>query len=82
MKFVRDSRLYTKVDSCTLPKGAEVLVKKGAPDLPNVRSRLVAKRVKKYEALDLFAATPPLEALAMLVAKAASRGWGMFHIDV
>ena len=42
---------------------------------PNIRSRLVAKDFKGNSGIrfDLFASTPPLEALKILLAKTASR---------
>ena len=55
---------------------------KGTKDKPNVRCRVVAKEVKTYEDDSLFAATPPLESLKMLLAIAASNQWGLKHIDV
>ena len=41
-------------------------INKGDKVNPEYRSRLVAKGIKLYKTLDLFAATPPLEAKKML----------------
>ena len=54
---------------------------------PLYRSRLVAKEIKKDCRWDLFAATPPLEALRMVVSCAASQGargshWRIMTHDV
>ena len=43
---------------------------------PDYRSRLVAKEIKKDNRDDLFAATPPLEALKMLMSMAMTEGVG------
>jgi hypothetical protein len=43
---------------------------------------LVATEVKRYEDESLFAATPPLEALKILVGVAAARKWKIVHVDV
>ena len=43
---------------------------------PNFRSRLVAKEIKKDTRIDLFAATPPLEAKKILFSLAATEGYG------
>ena len=48
-------------------------INKGDDKSPNYRSRWVAKQIKTYEQLDLFAATPPLEAARFIVSTAASR---------
>ena len=47
---------------------------KGTPEVPNYRSRIVAMEVKKDNRLDLFAPTPPLEAMKLVVSNAASDG--------
>ena len=47
-------------------------INKGDTENPDYRSRLVAKDFKSGDRPDLFAATPPLEALKMLVSIAAS----------
>ena len=38
-------------------------INKGDQENPNYRSRLVAREINTYKRDDLFAATPPLEAL-------------------
>ena len=43
---------------------------------PDYISRLVAKELKKDNRDDLFAATPPLEALKMLISMAMTEGVG------
>ena len=55
-----------------------------AGETPNIRCRLVAKEIKKDERPELFAGTPPLEALKILCRIASSRRkeYEMMHIDV
>ena len=43
---------------------------------PNFRSRLVAKEIKKDSRIDLFAATPPLEAKKILFSLVVTEGCG------
>ncbi len=87
LDFIRKSGLYTKVDRSEAA-GARVIgvrwvrTNKGTEDKPNVRCRLVATEVKRYEDESLFAATPPLEALKILIGMEAARGWGITHVDV
>ncbi len=87
LDFTRQSVLYLKVDRSEA-KGARVIrirwarTNKGTADKPNVRYRLVATEVKKYDDESLFAATPPLEALKFLMGMAATRRWGLVHVDV
>jgi hypothetical protein len=51
---------------------------KGDSQNPEVRSRLVAKEFNRYKDNELYAATPPLEALRLLISEAATirRGAG------
>ena len=51
-------------------------INKGDSVHPEYRSRLVAKEIKTDKRLDLFAATPPLEAKNMLLALAVMYGIG------
>ena len=51
-------------------------VNKGDTKEPNYRSRLVAKEINTYKRDDLFAATPPLEALKMVLPMAATNNRG------
>ena len=44
---------------------------KGSEEEPNYRARLVAREIKKDNRLDLFSATPPLEAMKALISKCA-----------
>ena len=49
-------------------------INKGDEDRPEYRSRLVAKELKTDKREDLFAATPPLEALKLLISMAMTEG--------
>jgi hypothetical protein len=49
-------------------------VNKGDATKPMIRSRFVVKEIATYKSDDFFAATPPLEALRLLLAMAASSG--------
>lgn len=46
-------------------------VNKGDAKSPNYRSRLLAKEINTYKRMDLFAVTPPLEAMTMVLSMAA-----------
>ena len=49
-----------------------MIVNKGDETSTDYRARLVAKELKIDERLDLFAATPPLEALKVILSMCAS----------
>ena len=49
---------------------------KGDGSDPDYRSRLVAKEIKTDKRQDLFAATPPIEALRILMSMAVTQGIG------
>jgi hypothetical protein len=49
-------------------------VNKGDSKTPLIRSRFVVKEIATYKSDDFFAATPPLEALRLLLSMAASSG--------
>ncbi len=49
-------------------------VNKGDATKPQIRSRFVVKEIATYKSDDFFAATPPLEALRLLLSMAASSG--------
>ena len=49
-------------------------VNKGYAKKPQIRSRFVVKEIATYKTDDFFAATPPLEALRLLLSIAASSG--------
>ena len=51
-------------------------INKGDDDNEENRSRLVAKEIKRDKREDLFAATPPLEALKILLSLAVTEGVG------
>ena len=79
MKFFRDMKVYSKVPrSEAYINGAKVIttkwldINKGDDQEPNYRSRLVGRELKLDNRLDLFAATPPLEALRIMCAICAN----------
>ena len=96
MKFIRDRGIYTKVpraeaaaSGCRVITAKLLDVNKSDDANPNIRSRMVGRELKLDNRLDLFAATPPLEALRMICSICAShqcRGNGkdfrMMSIDV
>ncbi len=51
-------------------------INKGDVDNPNYRSRLVAREIKRDSRTDLFAATPPLEAMKLVLSMLASNNHG------
>ena len=79
IQYVHDMKLYHKVPrSECIKAGCKAIttrwidVNKGDTQNKNYRSRLVAREIKKNNRPDLFAATPPLEALRLLVSDAAT----------
>ena len=84
IKYIRKMRLYTKVDKveCWNKTGKMPIkvrwidINKGDVKDPNYRSRLVAKEINTYKRDDLFAATPPLEAMKMVMSIAATNNKG------
>ena len=66
MSEVHKHMLYIKVPTDDRNKGDSIH--------PEYRSRIVAKDFRLDKRLDLFAATPPLEALKMLLATAMTGG--------
>ena len=69
MDFFRKMRVYDKVpravatrDGCRVISTKWVDINKGDQKAPNYRARLVGRELKLDSRLDLFAATPPLEA--------------------
>ena len=51
-------------------------INKGDDEFEEYRSRLVAKEIKFDRRADLFAATPPLEAIKILLSAAVTEGLG------
>ena len=92
VQFYKSRKVYTKVpkSQCWKRTGkAPIPVRwidhnKGDKTRPNYRSRLVAKDIKKDARPDLYAATPPLEALKTILALAAKgkKGTGIMVNDV
>ena len=84
IEYVRKMGLYTKVpveDSHTKIGKAPIIVRwidinKDDHQNPNYRSRLVAREVNTCKRDDLFAGTPPLEALKSILAMTASGNRG------
>ena len=82
--YVRKMKLYNKVPiaECYAKTGkASITVRwiginKGDSTNPNYRSRLVAREINTHKRDDLFAGTPPLEALKSILSMAASGNRG------
>ena len=78
--YVRKMSLYTKVliEECYKKTGRAPItvrwidINKGDQTSPNYRSRLVAREINIRKRDDLFAGTPPLEALKSILSMAAS----------
>ena len=51
-------------------------INKGDSENPNYRSRLVAREINTHKREDLFAATPPLEALKVILSMTATSNRG------
>ena len=83
-EYIHKMNLYTKVPTaeCHRRTGkAPIIVRwfdinKGDEDKHNYRSRLVAREINTHKREDLFAATPPLEALKLILSIAASSNKG------
>lgn len=81
---IRKHHVYEKVDVTQCynstgkgPIGTKwVDINKGDSVHPEYRSRLVAQEIKVNKREDLFAATPPLEALKILFSLAVTEGVG------
>jgi len=84
--FFRNMKVYDKVRR---EPGMKIIttkwldINKGDSTSPNYRSRLVGRELNLHKREDLFAGTPPLESLRMLVSKCSSRrGHRMMIVDV
>lgn len=84
IEYVHKMNLYAKVpiEECASRTGKQptsvrwIDINKGDADHPNYRSRLVAREINRRKRDDLFAATPPLEALKIISSMAASKNKG------
>ena len=84
MDEYRKHGVYFKVpkEQCRQRTGKEPIpvrwidINKGDEENPEYRSRLVAKEIKRDQRDDMFADTPPLEALKILVSLAMTEGIG------
>ena len=78
--YVHKMKLYEKVpkSECYRKTGKAPItlrwidINKGDHNSPNYRSRLVAREINTYKRDELFAATPPLEALKMITSMTAT----------
>ena len=84
VEYVHKMNLYVKVPKkqCYEKTGKGPItvrwidINKGDTTTPNYRSRLVAREINTYKRDDLFAATPPLEALKMIISMTATANKG------
>ena len=75
MQFMKSRNLWTVVPTSeSIAKTGKppvsvrwVDTNKGTAECPNYRSRLVGREIKKDNRVDLFSATPPLEAMKALI---------------
>jgi hypothetical protein len=82
LNFMRDWGVWerARVADCWAETGKAPIgskwvdVNKGDATKPLIRSRFVVKEIATYKSDDFFAATPPLEALRLLLSMAASSG--------
>ena len=79
LEYIREKKVYVKITRKQAREmGIKVIgtrwidINKGDAANPNHRSRFVAKEYNTGEDATLFAATPPLEALRLLVSEAAT----------
>ena len=84
IEYVRKIHLYDKVpiSECKRTIGRMPIIvrwvdiNKGDRETPNYRSRIVAREINTYNRDDLFAATPPLEALKNILSIIATANKG------
>ena len=84
MTDFENNGVYTKVpmEECWKATGKEPIgtrwvdINKGDEEQPEYRSRLAAKAIISDKREDLLAATPPLEALKLLISMAMTEGVG------
>ena len=83
MDFFRKMRVYDKVpraaatrDGCRVITTKWVDINKRDQKAPNYRARLVGRELKLDSRLDLFAATPPLEAIRIICSLCANNQYG------
>ena len=75
MEFFKKMKVYTKVKReawMSIISTKWIDTNKGDEKAPNLRARLVGCEYKKDKRDDLFAATPPLESLRMILSICAS----------
>ena len=76
--YFKKMRVYDKVHKSEVPKDVKIITtrwidtNKGDDVTPDNRSRLVGREIKTDNRLDLFAATPPLETIKILVSQCAN----------
>ena len=80
--YVKDKKVWVKITRKeAIRRGMKIIktrwidINKGDVEDPNYRSRFVAKEFNVDKQEGLFAATPPLEALKMLIGEAATMDW-------
>ena len=83
MEFFKNMNVYSKVDRSVAKRlGAKIITtkwidtNKGDDANPDYRARLVGREIKTSQRLDLFAATPLLESLRMVISICASNQHG------
>ena len=90
VKYISDSNLYTKVPikECVERTGKQPIavkwIDRNEQDAKNplYRSRLVGKEFNTCNDITLYAATPPLEALRLIISIDASNGYDIMTNDV
>ena len=80
VEYSRRHKMYTRVpgEVCPRETGKAPIMTgsaetdKGQPGKPNVRARWVAKEYKTHARAELYASTPPLEALKVVLSEIAT----------
>ena len=80
VEYIRRHKMYTRVsrEECLRETGRSPIktgwaeTDKGQPGKPNVRARWVAKESKTHARPELYASTPPLEALKVVLSEIAT----------
>ena len=92
IEYIKKMQVYAKVPrskceaaGCKPITTRWIDVNKGDDENRNYRSRMVAREIKRDNRIDLFAATPPLEALKLLISEAATitpnKGWKKIMVN-
>ena len=76
VEYIRRHKMYTRVPRDVSLRDGWAETDKGQPGKPNVRARWVAKEYRTHARPELYASTPPLEALRVVLSEIATGNRG------